>query len=166
VRRGDRRGRLQLRISASVKFQQNPMPRALPRVSRRCPIAPRALQRESQPFAAQSANSPYAPQYAALQYEQPRYVRLLPIVPPQPVPATRARPQLPPQSVRRMRPLLNYASQMVTPYATAAVGVRSNDVPPSTCTDCNPGAPALYLPVQIGSLCARAYGVTDWDGVY
>src|SRR6266481_5531820 len=82
--------------------------RASSRQPAAAPIAPtRSAAVESQPLPqAQSANSPYAPQYAALQYEQPRYVPPAPqFVPPQPVPAYAP-------------PAPQYApSQSVTPYA-------------------------------------------------
>src|SRR5712675_1130131 len=70
--------------------------RASSRQPAAAPIAPtRSAAVESQPLPqAQSANSPYAPQYAALQYEQPRYVPPAPqFVPPQPV-----TPYAPPRS--------------------------------------------------------------------
>src|SRR5215471_19783129 len=68
-------------------------PAAAPIQPAAAPIQPtRIAAVESQPLPqAQSANSPYAPQYAALQYEQPQYATstsqyVSPPVPPQPVP--------------------------------------------------------------------------------
>src|SRR6266849_11152676 len=73
------------------------------------PIAPaRTAAVESQPLPqAQSTNSPYAPQYAALQYEQPQYAPSAPqYVPPQSVPpyAPPAPQYVPPQSVPSYAP--------------------------------------------------------------
>src|SRR6266849_1610884 len=68
--------------------------RASSRQPAAAPIAPtRSAAVESQPLPqAQSTNSPYAPQYAALQYEQPQYAPPAPqFVPPQPVPAAAPR---------------------------------------------------------------------------
>jgi murein DD-endopeptidase MepM/ murein hydrolase activator NlpD len=87
---------------------------------------------ESQPLPhAQSANSPYAPQYAALQYEQPQYAPPAPqFVPPQPVPAyAPPAPQyVPPQSGPAYAPpAAQYAPrQPVTPYAPPAPRSASN----------------------------------------
>src|SRR6266849_4909495 len=98
--------------------------RASSRQPAAAPIAPtRSAAVESQPLPqAQSTNSPYAPQYAALQYEQPQYAPPAPqFVPPQPVPAyAPPAPQyVPPQSVPAYAPPApQYTpSQSVTPYA-------------------------------------------------
>src|SRR6266853_150058 len=96
--------------------------RASSRQPAAAPIAPtRSAAVESQPLPqAQSANSPYAPQYAALQYEQPRYVPPAPqFVPPQPVPAyAPPAPQyVPPQSVPAYAPP---APQYVPPQSVPA----------------------------------------------
>src|SRR5882672_9915363 len=64
-------------------------PAAAPIQPAAVPIQPtRTAAVESQPLPqAQSPNSPYAPQYAALQYEQPQYApSTSQYVPPQPVP--------------------------------------------------------------------------------
>src|SRR5260370_18385505 len=81
---------------------------------------------ESQPLPqAQSANSPYAPQYAALQYEPPQYAPPAPqFAPPQPVPAYAPPPPqyVPPQAVPAYAPPApQYApSQSMTPYTPPA----------------------------------------------
>src|SRR5713101_4102386 len=87
------------------------------------PIQPtRTAAVESQPLPqAQSTNSPYAPQYAALQYEQPQYAPSAPqYVPPQPVPplAPPAPQYAPPQSVPPYAP----PAPRSTPDFTGAVG--------------------------------------------
>src|SRR5216684_636328 len=99
-------------------------PAAAPIQPAAVPIQPtRTAAMESQPLPqVQSANSPYAPQYAALQYEQPQYAPPAPqFVPPQPVPAyAPPAPQyVPPQSVPAYAPPApQYTpSQSVTPYA-------------------------------------------------
>src|SRR6266478_7258414 len=99
-------------------------PAAAPIQPAAAPIQPtRTAAVESQPLPqAQSTNSPYAPQYAALQYEQPQYAPPAPqFVPPQPVPAyAPPAPQyVPPQSVPAYAPPApQYTpSQSVTPYA-------------------------------------------------
>src|SRR6266481_7873050 len=79
-------------------------PAAVPIQPAAVPIQPtRTAAVESQPLPqAQSANSPYAPQYAALQYEQPQYAPAASqYVPPQPVPpySPPAPQYAPPQSV-------------------------------------------------------------------
>src|SRR5215470_7089834 len=97
------------------------------------PIQPtRTAAVESQPLPqAQSANSPYAPQYASLQYEQPQYYAPPPpqYAPPQPVPpqpvmpyAPSAPQYAPPQSVPAYTPPPpQYAPpQSMTPYAPPA----------------------------------------------
>ncbi len=101
--------------------------RASSRQPAAAPIAPtRSAAVESQPLPqAQSTNSPYAPQYAALQYEQPQYAPPAPqYAPPQPVPAyAPPAPQyVPPQSVPAYAPPApQYAPpQSVTPYAPPA----------------------------------------------
>jgi len=92
------------------------------------PIQPtRIAAVESQPLPqAQSANSPYAPQYAALQYQQPQYAPSSPqYVPPQPVPpqpvpayAPPASQYTPPQSVQPYAP----SGPRSTPDFTGAGG--------------------------------------------
>src|SRR5216684_6166174 len=111
------------------RFGENPnnnpyAARASSRQPAAVPIQPtRTAAMESQPLPqVQSANSPYAPQYAALQYEQPQYAPPAPqFVPPQPVPAyAPPAPQyVPPQSVPAYAPPApQYTpSQSVTPYA-------------------------------------------------
>src|SRR5215470_3768031 len=90
------------------------------------PIQPtRTAAVESQPLPqAQSANSPYAPQYASLQYEQPQYYAPPPpqYAPPQPVPPQPVMPYAPPQSVPAYTPPPpQYAPpQSMTPYAPPA----------------------------------------------
>src|SRR5215468_8588303 len=89
-------------------------PTAAPVQPAAAPIQPtRTAAVESQPLPqAQSANSPYAPQYAALQYQQPQYAPSSPqYVPPQPVPpqpvpayAPPASQYTPPQSVQPYAP--------------------------------------------------------------
>src|SRR5215467_4867864 len=88
------------------------------------PMQPtRAAAVETQPLPqVQSAGSPYAPQYAALQYEQPQYAPPAPqYVPPQPVPAyAPPAPQyVPPQSVPSYAPPAPQypPPQSMTPYA-------------------------------------------------
>jgi murein DD-endopeptidase MepM/ murein hydrolase activator NlpD len=102
-------------------------PAAAPIQPAAAPMQPtRTAAVESQPLPqVQSANSPYAPQYAALQYEQPQYAPPAPqYVPPQPVPAyAPPAPQyVPPQSVPAYAPPApQYAPpQSVTPYAPPA----------------------------------------------
>jgi murein DD-endopeptidase MepM/ murein hydrolase activator NlpD len=101
----------------------NPYPaRASSRQPAAAPIAPtRSAAVESQPLPqAQSTNSPYAPQYAALQYEQPQYAPPAPqYAPPQPVPAyAPPAPQyVPPQAVPAYAPP---APQYVPPQSVPA----------------------------------------------
>jgi murein DD-endopeptidase MepM/ murein hydrolase activator NlpD len=102
-------------------------PAAAPIQPAAVPIQPtRTAAVESQPLPqVQSANSPYAPQYAALQYEQPQYAPPAPqYVPPQPVPpyAPPAPQYMPPQSVPAYAPPApQYAPpQSMTPYAPPA----------------------------------------------
>jgi murein DD-endopeptidase MepM/ murein hydrolase activator NlpD len=102
--------------------------RASSRQPAAAPIQPtRTAAVESQPLPqVQSANSPYAPQYAALQYEQPQYAPPAPqFAPPQSVPAYAPSPPQyvpPPQSVPAYAPPApQYAPpQSVTPYAQPA----------------------------------------------
>jgi murein DD-endopeptidase MepM/ murein hydrolase activator NlpD len=91
------------------------------------PIQPtRTAAVESQPLPqVQSANSSYAPQYAALQYEQTQYAQpARQFLPPQPVPAyAPPAPQyVPPQSVPAYAPPAPQYSppQSMTPYAPPA----------------------------------------------
>src|SRR5882672_8237341 len=107
--------------------------RASSRQPAAAPIAPtRSAAVESQPLPqAQSANSPYAPQYAALQYEQPQYVPPAPqFVPPQPVPAyAPPAPQyVPPQSVPAYAPP---APQYVPPQSVPAYAPPAPQYTPS-----------------------------------
>jgi murein DD-endopeptidase MepM/ murein hydrolase activator NlpD len=102
-------------------------PAAAPTQPAAVPMQPtRTAAVESQPLPqVQSASSPYAPQYAALQYEQPQYAPPAPqYVPPQPVPAyAPPAPQyVPPQSVPAYAPPApQYAPpQSMTPYAPPA----------------------------------------------
>ncbi len=102
-------------------------PAAAPIQPATAPIQPtRTAAVESQPLPqAQSANSPYAPQYAALQYEPPQYAPPAPqFAPPQPVPAYAPPPPqyVPPQAVPAYAPPApQYApSQSMTPYAPPA----------------------------------------------
>jgi murein DD-endopeptidase MepM/ murein hydrolase activator NlpD len=91
------------------------------------PIQPtRTAAVESQPLPqVQSANSPYAPQYAALQYERPQYAPPAPqYVPPQPVPANAppAPRYVPPQPAPAYAPPAPQypPPQSMTPYAPPA----------------------------------------------
>jgi murein DD-endopeptidase MepM/ murein hydrolase activator NlpD len=102
-------------------------PAAAPTQPAAVPMQPtRTAAVESQPLPqVQSASSPYAPQYAALQYEQPQYAPPAPqYVPPQPVPAyAPPAPQyVPPQSVPSYAPPApQYAPpQSMTTYAPPA----------------------------------------------
>src|SRR5260370_36697914 len=102
-------------------------PAAAPIQPAAVPIQPtRTAAVESQPLPqVQSANSPYAPQYAALQYEQPQYAPPAPqFVPPQPVPAyAPPAPQyVPPRSAPAYAPRApQYAPpQSMTPHAPPA----------------------------------------------
>jgi murein DD-endopeptidase MepM/ murein hydrolase activator NlpD len=108
-------------------------PAAAPIQPAAVPIQPtRTAAVESQPLPqAQSTNSPYAPQYASLQYEQPQYYAPPPpqYAPPQPVPpqpvmpyAPSAPQYAPPHSVPAYAPPPpQYAPpQSMTPYAPPA----------------------------------------------
>jgi murein DD-endopeptidase MepM/ murein hydrolase activator NlpD len=100
-------------------------PAAAPIQPAAVPIQPtRTAAVESQPLPqVQSANSPYAPQYGALQYEQPQYAPPAPqYAPPQPVPAyAPPAPQyVPPQSVPAYAPPQYAPPQSMTPYAPPA----------------------------------------------
>jgi murein DD-endopeptidase MepM/ murein hydrolase activator NlpD len=100
-------------------------PAAAPIQPAAVPIQPtRTAAVESQPLPqVQSANSPYAPQYAALQYEQPQYAPPAPqYVPPQPVPAyAPPAPQyMPPQSVPAYAAPQYAPPQSMRPYAPPA----------------------------------------------
>src|SRR5215470_2599626 len=108
-------------------------PAAAPIQPAAVPIQPtRTAAVESQPLPqAQSTNSPYAPQYAALQYEQPQYAPPAPqYAPPQPVPAYAPPPPqyVPPQSVPAYAPPAPQypPPQSMTPYAPPAPRSASN----------------------------------------
>src|SRR5215467_9038785 len=92
-------------------------PAAAPIQPAAAPIQPtRTAAVESQPLPqAQSTNSPYAPQYASLQYEQPQYYAPPPpqYAPPQPVPPQPVMPYAP--SAPQYAP-----PQSMTPYAPPA----------------------------------------------
>src|SRR5216684_2598075 len=99
-------------------------PAAAPIQPAAVPIQPtRTAAVESQPLPqVQSANSPYAPQYAALQYEQPQYAPPAPqYMPPQSVPAyAPPAPQYaPPQS---MTPYAPPAPRSASDFSGAAGG--------------------------------------------
>ena len=84
------------------------------------PMQPtRTVAVESQPLPqAQSTGSAYAPQYAALQYEQPQYAPPAPqYVPPQPVPAYAPPQYAPPQPMPTYAPA---ASQYTPPQSVPA----------------------------------------------
>src|SRR5258708_40367187 len=115
------------------RFGENPnsspyAARASSRQPAAAPIQPAAVSiqptrtaaGESQPLPhVQSANSPYAPQYAALQYEQPQYAPPAPqYLPPQPPPASAppAPHYMHPQSVPANAPP---APQYAPPYSMA-----------------------------------------------
>src|SRR5260370_15911306 len=119
-------------------------PAAAPVQPAAAPIQPtRTAAVESQPLPqAQSANSAYAPQYAALQYEQPQYAPPAPqFVPPQPVPAYAPPPPqyVPPQAVPAYAPPApQYApSQSMPAYAPPA----PQYAPPQSVTPYAPPAP-------------------------
>jgi murein DD-endopeptidase MepM/ murein hydrolase activator NlpD len=140
--------------------------RASSRQPAAAPIAPtRSAAVESQPLPqAQSANSPYAPQYAALQYEQPQYVPPAPqFVPPQPVPAyAPPAPQyVPPQSVPAYAPP---APQYVPPQSVPAYAPPAPQyVPPQSVPAYAPPAPQ-YTPSQSVTPYAPPRSASDFTG--
>jgi murein DD-endopeptidase MepM/ murein hydrolase activator NlpD len=127
--------------SETSRFGENPgsnpyaarassrQPAAAPIQPAAVPIQPtRTAAVESQPLPqVQSANSPYAPQYAALQYEQPQYAPPPPQYAPPPPPQYAPPQPVPPQPVM---PYAQPAPQYVPPQSVPAYAPRAPQYPP------------------------------------
>src|SRR5712671_529484 len=128
------------------------------------PIQPtRTTAVESQPLPqAQSANSPYAPQYAALQYEQPQYApSASQYVPPQPVPpqpvasyAPPAPQYPPPQSVPPYAPPAPRSTSDFTGAAGGGAKLAHAAAPRTAMSAAAPqvSAPGVAVPTTSASL--------------